>query len=552
VNTLRFYLWKEWREHRLALLAVALISATMMCGFARFFAQQRILQDPMFPGVSCVVVVLIALLAVGGELLAERHADGLTWLRRLPAGLPTPFWAKLAFHGATTLAAGFFGLALAFAAAWMRGAAQEGPDANLALAVLFLIALFALWTFASSSWSSRSALALFSAAFVLAGLGSPVWYLTSRGYQPDSWELTAGALLLLAGALPSAWLGFVTAGRFGRGSRLGSGLGVAAAVVSFAPFWAWGLFQLHQRDRMDPQLEDFQVLSAGVTSDGRTAFVEARVWSERWEVEALPHAVLRVDLSSGEFESLGRGKVTQYWMASPDCHPYRVIELRSERGVTWLDADSGRAVPEDVRVSPLHRCPNLRGWIGPVRQTDRITDSITGKTVRPSELDLPSDAWILTNRGAWFVVCESGSAFTLDPDSNRLERAEWLDPASWWFGPSLPDGRFFVPLRSGGIGLVDSVRQEVRQLDATEDSAVILRPWSGFQIPFTDDDAVVLWTGARLYQFDRINETLQPLPIFPHHLKGVASIGNELYAIDQDRIVRYTLPNLEKTVLFPR
>lgn len=553
MSTFRLYWWKEWREHRLALAAVAGISAALLVG-TRYLAPPSLLGDALFSPTACAVVVLITLLAVGGEMLAERRERGIEWLARLPAALPGAFVAKLTFHLVTTLVAGAIGLALGRTTAWLASVRSEPMDVYGAL-VLLVTALVALWTFASSAWSSRAVLSWFGGVFVVAGLGAPVGYLVASGYRPSGVEFVLAVAVLLLGAVPSAWLGFVTGGRFGRGPSRRALLGFSSAVLCFAPFWAWSGYQLHLRDVVDPECDGFQVLECAIAESGRVAYCQTRTDGGRWSDKATSRTLVRVDLSSGEFESLGRGRIGQIRMASSACRPYQVIVLIGEHDKSsWFDAASGKAVPDGVGITELRHCSELRDWYGPVscRENDSITDVITGKTVRCSELDLPNDAWVWSDHGAWYAISAERGAFTLDPDSGRRERAEWLDAASWRFGPRLPDGRFFVPLRDGGIGLVDPARMELRTLETNADAEHILRPWGGPLTPFAEGEAVFLWTGSRLYRFDPRTDSLERLPFPLPRGRVVASEIDQIFALEEGRLVVYALPTGERTALFPR
>lgn len=553
MSAFRLYWWKEWREHRLALAAVAGISAALLVG-ARYLAPPQLLGDALFSPTACAVVVLITLLAVGGEMLAERRERGIEWLARLPAALPGAFVAKLAFHLVTTLVAGALGLALGRATAWLAGVPSEPMDVYGAL-VLLVTALVALWTFASSAWSSRAVLSWFGGVFVVAGLGAPVGYLVANGYRPTANEGVLAVVVLLLGAVPSAWLGFVTGGRFGRGPSRRALLGFSSAVLCFAPSWAWSAWQLHLRDAVDPRRVGFEVLECAIVENGRAAYCETRTESDRWSSRATPQMIVRVDLSSGEFESLGRGSITQDRMVSSACRPSRVVGLIWENGKSsWLDAASSVPVPDGVGITELRQCDELRSWDGPVpcRENDSIIDPITGKTVRSFELGLPRDTWVWKNLGGWYAISEERGAFTLDRESGRFERAEWLDAASWQFGPRLQDGRFFVPLRDGGIGLVDPARKELRTLEANADALAVARPWGDMRAPFAEDEPVFLWTGRRLYRFDPRTDSLERLPFPLHAGRVVYSTTDQVFALEKGRLVVYALPSCERTVLFPR
>lgn len=558
MSTLRLYVWKEWREHRLALLMVALIAVGIMSG-AWFVVPLGVLHDPLFPSVSGLVGVLLALLAVGGELLSERRSSGLNWLERLPAGHATPFWAKLLFHVPLTLAAGLLGIALAFVAAWTRGVAPETVD-DLGLALLLLGALFSLWTFAASAWSSRSVLALFSAGFVLAGLGVPIWYLGLKGYQMQPWEFWTGVTLLLVGWFPSAWLGFVVAGRFGRGPGLGGALGFSAAVASFLPFWGWSAWQLHERDRFDPDLAGFEIRSAVVTDDVRTAFVEAWVRNDHWHPEAIPASVLRVDLEDGTWETLLQGDVrlAPWNFNTADCREADNVHIyaRGEQTAEFtFYLASGKPVGAKDELLPTSRCGLRRGWLtgrAPFRADSTLIDVIDGTVLHPGDLRLPPDAKVWSDLGRWFVISLREGASRLDPTTGVLERAEWLDVLDDEFGPRLPDGRFFAPLRTGGVALVDPGNALVTPLIDEERIKSVYRAYGRGNLPFEEGEVVLLRTSFNVLRFDSVAETLVSVPFLRNDRAIGSARDGSVFALTDAALVRLDPASGATTQLFPR
>lgn len=561
MKTLRLYLWKEWREHRLALLAVVLICAAMKVGYW-FFTPRRFDGDPLFPAVSSMSAVLVMLLAVGGELLSERRSGGLTWFERLPAGLGAAFRAKLVFHCATILAAGALGLGLAFAVAWLRGVAQKGVD-DSGFLMLFVCALFALWTFSASCWSSRAVLSLFSAGFVLGGLGLPFWYLTLHGYRMDPWEFWAGSALLFGGALSSAWLGFVAGGRRGRGPSMAAGLGFSAAIACFLPSWGWGLWQLHERDRIDPHASGFVIDSVVITDDERTAFAHAWTQNERWKPESMPTYALRITLEDGSWTQVGP-RNAQVFPPMKVCRTsnsdvdaiVRVYEPGSQASGLQFDLATGAplSAEEPRTIQFWWKCAETRGWIerrAPFRPGYPIEDLFTGKSVDLSALSLPEDAKVWSDMGIWYVLSAIDGSFLLDTDSGERTRAEWLDGIES-FGPRLPDGCFFVPLVSGGVGLADPRQASVTPL--VEGGRVENVSRANGHLPFQNGEVVLLRTGEDVYRFDEASGKLEPMPL----LRGKRLVGStrdgSVFAVTGNKhlLVRVDLDSGEQELLFPR
>ncbi|MEQ1894374.1 MAG: hypothetical protein ABL998_17680, partial [Planctomycetota bacterium] len=90
----QLYLWREWREHRSALLALALVLPLATALLSWPLARGQI-ADPLFQGAVAAGFALVMLVVVGGELLAaERRGKVHGWLERLPGGLDGAFRAK--------------------------------------------------------------------------------------------------------------------------------------------------------------------------------------------------------------------------------------------------------------------------------------------------------------------------------------------------------------------------------------------------------------------------------------------------------------------------
>src|SRR6185503_18917097 len=153
VNVLRLHLWKEWREHRLALLAVLATCMAMMTGAWIFRA-------PSLPMAWGVITVLVFLLAVGGELLGERRSGGLVWIQRLPSGLGTAFCAKLLFFLTTAVLVAVQGYGAGWLMECLRGRRSDGLQQDLELFVVVVAAIWGVWTFSVSAWALRGGLSL--------------------------------------------------------------------------------------------------------------------------------------------------------------------------------------------------------------------------------------------------------------------------------------------------------------------------------------------------------------------------------------------------------
>ena len=188
----------------------------------------------------------------------------------------------------------------------------------------------------------------------------------------------------------------------------------------------------------------------------------------------------------------------------------------------------------------------------PFSPNTTLTDEFTGRFLRPRDLALPPDARIWSDLGNWFVISQREGAFLLDPDTGALQHAEWLDPVSENFGPRLPDGRFFVPLRKGGVGLVDPTRKTVTCVlgDETDD---LFRPQLGPYAPFERGETVLLsCSRGRTYRFVPETETLELVPFLDDPVRVVGCVNDSVFVREDGCLARFDLETGERTQLFPR
>src|SRR5262245_17401313 len=116
MKILKLYLWKEWRDQRTAVLALALLLPAAILATA-FFVPLRSLRDPLALLCAASAASRLSLLAIGSDLLpGELRRGRVRFLERLPSGLPAAFAAKLAFLLATVGGAGLYAVVLALAA----------------------------------------------------------------------------------------------------------------------------------------------------------------------------------------------------------------------------------------------------------------------------------------------------------------------------------------------------------------------------------------------------------------------------------------------------
>ncbi len=563
--TLRTYFWKEWREQRQALfLSQGLLLVAFVAGIY-LFVPSRLLSDPHFSATAALCFFLGTLLAVGGELLSERRSGGLAWLERLPAGLGQAFAAKLLFLAALFLVIVVFDYLVAAVAlglhAASRGVELEDCTTGLVLllkewsaAALFLGAPLALWTFATSSWSSRSVIALFGAGFVLALFGAPLWYVLWNGYRPQKpWELVAAWSLITGGALVSAWQGFVRGGRLGRSAGAAALRGLGVAALAFVPIWCWAGFRLYQREHIEPYAPGFAIQRAFVTRDGSKAFLEVSTYSRLWADRSIPDFVLQVDLDTGSWRQVGarNARVT----AVRGGEVYDIKDPLREEGVTFSALDG---VPVEIE-EPLSADAPDRERAGrwhlahaPGYTETSIRCPITSRCYSLEAYSLPRDAKLWIGRPGWFVDSPKEGWSELDPDRGARRSLPWLRDVDQ-LGPALPDGRFFAALSSGGVGLVDCASARVSKVFTSEPLHYLWNAYTGDTRPFAEDQVVLLGTGQGILRFDEGRSLCEVVPLI--------SAGRLVCSLEDGSIIYHSLEGAlwhldprtgERRQLFPR
>jgi len=337
----------------------------------------------------------------------------------------------------------------------------------------------------------------------------------------------------------------VFAGRFGRGAGLGAGLGFAAALGSFLPLWGWAAYQLHERDRFDPGLPGFEVQRAVVTDDGLTAFALAWNQNGRWDWESLPLHALRIDLERGTYERLGDGDLVllRWNAATPECGDADNVHLYDRSGGS-LDLAfylaTGAPVGSKDQTLMISRCPERRGWMTsypPVRPESTLVDG-DGTVVHLADLALPPRAIVWSDLGRWFVTSPQDGAWRLDPRSGELARAPWLDAVGTDFGPRLPDGRFFAPLREGGVALVDPEQELVTKVSSGDPVKRVYRAYGTGNLPFEVHEVVLLRTSEDVYRFDATSGSLQPVPFLRRNIPIGSAPDGSVWALAATGLVR--------------
>ncbi len=113
LRSLPTYLWKEWRDHR-AIVTGLFLAVPLQLANETLAVPEKVLNHHIFPPITALSCYFIALLSLGSDLLpGEARRQRLGFLRRLPADLTVPFFAKAIFFGAILTAFTGYGWGLA-------------------------------------------------------------------------------------------------------------------------------------------------------------------------------------------------------------------------------------------------------------------------------------------------------------------------------------------------------------------------------------------------------------------------------------------------------
>jgi hypothetical protein len=552
VSTLRAHLWREWREHRFALGALAVLLPLALATTA-FTLPRATLRTPLFATVSALAALLAMLLAVGGELLGERRGPGLCWLERLPGGLAAAFRAKLVFFVAGTLVASGYGYLLAVALAWLRGVPPSSAgETSLAVYVLLPVAL-GLWTFACSAWTLRGGLSLLAAGLIVSGAAFPCWWLPHEGFAYRAYETALAFVLLVLGALVSARAAFVRGSRHGRGRLETTLVGLAFGLPLLSLIWGHALLQVCARAHVDPIQADFSIEDAFVTEDGTRALVGGRHCLERWEQDSMPWQALVIDLDQGRWQRAGEqgaSFVVTYDVESPagTSQPDGVL-LVPEEGPSSIEFDPRTG--EQRSVEPV--------WVGGdiFRVGLGVLVSAGGKKrifdpFRQRYFDEPPAYWwdTLVLPGRWLYQDEHLLWQWFDPDTGLSEAVGWTSDDE--VDSILPDGRLLLrtwkdePISWFVFDTAEGTRQEL-ELPGT-DSDIYYRSTKVFQ----PNEPAVIDNGSALFLLDLATLATQRLdaPRTTVFLRTFED-GTAIVLDERQRFVRLELATGRSEILFP-
>jgi hypothetical protein len=504
MNTFRCYLWREWREHRFALLALTVVlpAATALLSWPLARGQ---VADPLFQGAVAAGFALVMLVVVGGELLAaERRGKVHGWLERLPGGLDAAFRAKIVFFAATLVVATLAGFGTAELAALARGAVVGTGDPLLVWSAVVAVGV---WTFAAATWTQRGGLAVLGAVLVLSALLFPVWRIVTLGYSPHQAEVIVFACWLVPSALVGAALGYVRGTSLGRGSFTPALLCLAPALPLLGLTFGWSEWRLAQRAHFEPEAANFELASTHLSRDGRFALTIGSHRLPRWN--GVPLHAVRIDLVEGLWEPLGEVLYTlELTREGLDGMPEKdqvclVFQGEATRCFSLADGTlkgwESRTRDFDGRPVGLGaRCVKRGEWYfrDPFRGQSYFTDELP-EVIRKRQ--------ILIRPGRWLVWKEELGWHWFDPDTKELEAVNWT-----------PEARPLVVLKDGGVLIRDAdglrlehpERGEVRQIDTHGiDPEQLYENWNYARAlgvfslnPHQDDGPILLQTANREHE----------------------------------------------------
>ena len=553
MSVLALHLWREWREHRFALvsLAVALPLGTWILSTA---LSRAFLGDTVFQLAVAFGFAVVLLVVVGGELLgAERRGPGLRWLERLPSGLATAFRAKLALLLVGLVSTTAYGYAVAWLVGRLRHARALEPRGIESLALVVLV--FGLWTFSASVWAVRGGLAVIAAALLLAAIGFPVARVIDATYQPTTLEFAAFVGLLVACAGSGAWLAFVRGARLGRGAPACAALALAPALVAFAMTTTWAAMRMAERETFDPLHATMSIASSTISDDGRVAFVVGRSELGRWQ--SLPHYSLRVDLEHGTAEQLGefRSQVPRF---RGDQHALSLLCEFMMQGFLVSGVDIGEPLPFESG-DRLVGAPHRRGLGSVVRGAPTlIHDPFRGRDYPESRFnDWLSSVRLLVRPGRWLVGDSNGRWQWFDPDTDESTPADW--PAGSCPLVVFGDGRILLKNPEQGLQVIHPELGLSTTLDTqgvpVED--IYANPF-GSRFPreprneLDDAGTIILITSEQAWLvIDAEATSVRRLPV-PESVMFLRRVGSDAAIVcAEERLARLDLVTGEMKTLWP-
>ena len=381
-------LWKEWRDHRSALLGYFVaIPPLIAWGLSAVTAARRI--DPMLPSAAAVCGLAIAALTLFGDLFAGEEQRGtIKLLRRLPGGLSKVFVGKISFALIAAVAmSGWAYLATTIAASLLYGGPLLPKPSLPDVSWLTLSFVVAAWIPAAAIWLSRATLALPAAALALVLFGAPIavtlWL--NPGMKATKDELVWAYLVLTSAGPLVAGASFVLGRRRSTSAFAPAAVGLLAMLALFTPAYAWTGVRVAHFLRIEPDSATFRIDTGSHRANaldprGRYVYVNAfHVTTARdergfgnhdpWQGDSPLHP-LCIDLETGAWRELGppgshlfapgQGAIRETTALVGLVLESTLDDLpRGDPGWRFFDAATGRAIEEDLAV-PLSRRTGLR------------------------------------------------------------------------------------------------------------------------------------------------------------------------------------------------
>jgi len=271
------YLWKEWRDHRAAIVAFALIvAALLVVAFTAIPGRWAV--NPMLPTIAAYCGFAIAALAFGADVVpGESRRGRLGFLARLPGDLRVAFAAKLAFFVLALIGFSAFTYACTSAASallcggpWLPSISGKDlrPSGWIGLAA-------ASWLFVVGCWLPRGTLALPAMVLAVAAFSAPAIaaFVLHPGLGLAPRELERALQWLAASGVVVAAVSFIGGLRHGGSWRRRLVCCVGSAAVAFVPIWGWSAQRVARFCHLDPSEPTFRLAAGAIGPGGRFAFV---------------------------------------------------------------------------------------------------------------------------------------------------------------------------------------------------------------------------------------------------------------------------------------
>ncbi len=269
------FLWKESRENRATLIAIA---ALMLVAVTALFvvANPATLAGSSVPFLVAALGVLAVSLTLAPSVVpAEASGDGARFLSRLPISPGTVLRGKMLFLACCALGAATVGFAVGRVAQDLFLAKPDPLVASWNDLALLALPFFILgsWMLAISCWVPRALVVIPAIVVIAVVVGLPVHLaLDARGLVVGRerwivvWAIAAITPVILTAI---SWFGGTGRGDIKRGARRG----VATLFVCTIPVWGWAGLTRYAFEVCDPLGPSVGIDGAFVSPDFKRAFL---------------------------------------------------------------------------------------------------------------------------------------------------------------------------------------------------------------------------------------------------------------------------------------